>query len=98
MYATSLGLSLLIYKMGILTLPTSDGHCEDEVCEEYKVLVTVFITLPVCLVTSAISDSLQPYGPQPTRLLCPWNFPGKSTGVGCHFLLQGIFLTQGLNP
>ena len=28
----------------------------------------------------------------------PWNFPGKSTGVGCHFLLQGIFLTQGSNP
>ena len=27
-----------------------------------------------------------------------WNFPGKNTGVGCHFLLQGIFLTQGLNP
>ena len=32
------------------------------------------------------------------RLLCPWDFPGKSTGVGCHFLLQGIFLTQGSNP
>ena len=31
------------------------------------------------------------------RLLCPWDFPGKNTGVGCHFLLQGIFLTQGLN-
>ena len=31
-------------------------------------------------------------------LLSPWNFPGKSTGVGCHFLLQGIFLTQGSNP
>ena len=30
--------------------------------------------------------------------LCPWNFPGKSTGAGCHFLLQGIFLTQGSNP
>ena len=29
---------------------------------------------------------------------CPWNFPGKNTGVGCHFLLQGIFLTQGSNP
>ena len=27
-------------------------------------------------------------------LLCPWNFPGKNTGVGCHFLLQGIFLMQ----
>ena len=33
-----------------------------------------------------------------TRLLCPWDFPGKSTGVGCHFLLQGIFPTQGSNP
>ena len=33
-----------------------------------------------------------------TRLLCPWDFLGKSTGVGCHFLLQGIFLTQGSNP
>ena len=31
-------------------------------------------------------------------LLHPWDFPVKSTGVGCHFLLQGIFLTQGLNP
>ena len=30
-------------------------------------------------------------------LLCPWNFSGKNTGVGCHFLLQGIFLTHGLN-
>ena len=29
---------------------------------------------------------------------CPWDFPGKSTGVGCHALLQGIFLTQGSNP
>ena len=33
-----------------------------------------------------------------TRVLCPWDRPGKTTGVGCHFLLQGIFLTQGLNP
>ena len=32
------------------------------------------------------------------RLLCPWDFPGKNTGVGCHALLQGIFLTQGPNP
>ena len=33
----------------------------------------------------------------PTRLLCPWDFPSKSTGKGSHFLLQGIFLTKGLN-
>ena len=35
---------------------------------------------------------------QPSRLLCPWNFLGKNTGECCHFFLQGIFLTQGLNP
>ena len=34
----------------------------------------------------------------PGSSLHPWDFPGKSTGVGCHFLLQGIFSTQGLNP
>ena len=46
----------------------------------------------------SISDSLQPHGLQPTRLLCTWGFPGKNAGVGCHFLLWVIFLTQGLNP
>ena len=34
----------------------------------------------------------------PTRLLCPWDSPGKNTGVGCHALLQRIFPTQGSNP
>ena len=33
----------------------------------------------------------------PTRLLCPWDSPSKNAGVGCHFLLQGIFLTHGSN-
>ena len=32
------------------------------------------------------------------RLLCPWDFPGKNIGVGCHLLLQGIFPTQGIEP
>ena len=45
-----------------------------------------------------MSDSLQLYGLQPTRLLCPWDFLGKNTRVGCHFPLQGIFPTQGYNP
>ena len=45
----------------------------------------------------AQSDSLQPYGQRPARLLCPWDFPGKNTGVDCHFFLQGIFPIQGLN-
>ena len=39
--------------------------------------------------------SLWPQGQQPARLRCPWHFPGKDSGVGCHFLLQGIFPTQG---
>ena len=39
-----------------------------------------------------------PHRRQPTRLCCPWDSPGKNTGVGCHFLLQGIFPTQGLDP
>ena len=41
-------------------------------------------------VTSVVSDSVQPVRWQPTRLLCPWDSPGKNTGVGCHFLLQCI--------
>ena len=41
---------------------------------------------------------LQSHGLYPTRFLCPWNFPGKNTGVSCHFLLQGIFPTQRSNP
>ena len=44
------------------------------------------------------SNSLRPHGLGPTRLLCPWDFPGHNTGVDCHFLLQGIFPTQGSNP
>ena len=46
---------------------------------------------------SVMSDSLRLYGLCPARLLCPWGFPGRNTGVGCHAFLQGIFLTQGLN-
>ena len=39
---------------------------------------------------SVVSDSSWPHGLQPTRLLRPWDFPGKSTGVGCRCLLQGL--------
>ena len=46
---------------------------------------------------SDVSGSLQPHGLWSTRLLCPRDSPGKNTGVGCHFLLQRIFLTQGSN-
>ena len=45
-----------------------------------------------CFSCSVISDS------ETLWLPCPWDSPGKSTGVGCHPLLQGLFLIQGLNP
>ena len=45
-----------------------------------------------------MSDSVWPCGLQPARLLCPWDSPGKNTGVGCCAHLQGIFPTQELNP
>ena len=44
-----------------------------------------------------VAESLQPHGLDPARLLCPWEFSGKNTGVGCHFFLQGIFPDLGLN-
>ena len=46
---------------------------------------------------SVMPNSLQSHGLQRTRLLYPWDFPGKDIGVFCHFLLQGIFPTQGSN-
>ena len=47
---------------------------------------------------SVVSDSLQSHGLWPARLLCPWDFPGKNTGVDCYFLFQATFLTQVWNP
>ena len=46
---------------------------------------------------SAVSNSWQPHELCPTRLFCPWNFPGKNTRVSCHFLLQEIFPIQRSN-
>ena len=50
----------------------------------------------VC-VCSVVSDTLRPHILKPTKLLSPRSFPGKNTGVGCHFLFQRIFLTKGSN-
>ena len=48
-------------------------------------LILLLLLLLSCLV---VSNSSQPHRQQPTRLLHPWDSPGKNTGVGCHFLLQ----------
>ena len=61
----------------------------------------------MCVSHSAVSNSLRPHGLQPTRLLCPRNYPDKNTGILIpfsipysigHSLLQEVFLTQELNP
>ena len=49
------------------------------------------------LLAKSCQSLFRPHGLQAARLLCPWHFPGKNTGVGCYFLLQGIFPVQGSN-
>ena len=65
---------------------------------------SVYVCVCVCVCArarararSVVSSSATPWTVA-ARLLCPWNFPGKNTGVGCLFLLMGIFPTQGSNP
>ena len=50
------------------------------------------------VVQSLSRDSLRSHGLQPTRLCCPWIFPGKNTGVGCHFLFLENLLHPGIKP
>ena len=57
----------------------------------------ITITSHVC-VCSDTTGSLQPYRLYPTRFFCPWDFQGKNIEMGSCSLLQGIFLTQELNP
>ena len=62
---------------------------------EPKPLAVKTIACPVALSCLSLCN---PMDSSVTRLLCPWDSPGKNTEVGCHFLLQRIFLTQGSNP
>ena len=57
----------------------------------------LFYMLLFCCLVTQTRPFLQPQGLYPSRHFCPWDFPGKNTGAGCHFLLQGIFLTQRSN-
>ena len=58
------------------------------------------VKMPLCcavLSRSVVSNFLQPHGLEPSKLLCPWNSPGKNTGLSSLSFFQGIFLTQELN-
>ena len=52
-------------------------------------------SLSLCLCAQSCPTLCNPVDCKTARLLCPWALPGKNIGVGCHFLLQGIFSTQG---
>ena len=55
-------------------------------------VLTVNTCCCCCYVTSIMPDSVRPHRPQPIRLRSPWDSPGKDTGMGCHFLLQGMIV------
>ena len=68
-------------------------------CSRARACVCVCVCVCMCVCAKSLLTLCNPMDcMQPTRLLCPWDSPGKNTGVSCHALLQGIFLTQGLNP
>ena len=67
------------------------------VCVYIYIYIHIYIYTYCCLVSKSYPTPLQPRGLYPARLPCPWGFPGKNTGVGCHFLFQVIFLTQASN-
>ena len=69
------------------------GHRKDLYLGESRRVLFHFSSLETGSAScSVVSNSLWPHG-----LYCPWNSPGQNTGVGSFSLLQGIFLTQGLN-
>ena len=69
-----------------------------ELKKKKNIYIYIYICVCVCVLShSPMSNSFQPYRPHPARLLYPWDIPGKDTGLGCHFFLQGMFQTQKLN-
>ena len=76
-----------------LSRPAPQAQLSSNYCTSFK-----WLYLASGQSHSAVPDSLQPsWTIQSTKLLCPWNSPGKNTGVGSHSLLQGIFPTRGSN-
>ena len=72
--------------------------CINNINTHIYIYVYIYIYQNCCLVTKLYLTLLQPQGLQPSSLLHPWDLPGKNAGVGCHFLLQGIFLDPGIEP
>ena len=75
---------------------TFSGHRILEHWQSLSICLEFSINLSFYIINEC--DSLWSYGLQSTRLVCPWDFPHKNTGVGCHFMLLEIFPIQGSNP
>ena len=60
--------------------------------------VSMYMCVCVCVLVSQLCPTLRHHGLWPARLLCPWNSPGKNTGVGGHSLLQGDLPNPGIDP
>jgi len=88
-----LSFNIFIFEMEIL-FHSPQGCCEKG---DQMLHAEVLCRRRCCLVTKSCPTLWDPIDCSPARLLCSWDFLGKSTGVGCHFLLQGIFPTQGYN-
>ena len=89
-------------KKGQIHTPTARGPFTDAVVLPLRPLTCpVHAPFKSCALNfnlSVVSGSVRPHGLQPASLLCPWDSPGKNTGVGCYALIQRIFPTQGWNP
>ena len=82
-------------------LPNQGTELESLVLPAWQVILYLWATWETPRLQYACSirsDSLQPHGLKPTRLLCPWHSPGKNTGMDSQSFLRGIFQTQGSNP
>ena len=64
----------------------------------YTVVIIISVPGGGGLVAKSYPTLLRPHGLQHARFICPGDFPGKNTGVGCYLLLQGIFQTQQSKP
>ena len=82
----------MIYPRSHIQCLMEKGTLSDSISFYYIVMCVLGVS------RSIVSGSLRPHRLQPTRLLSPWNSPGKNTGVDCHSLLQRNFPPQGLSP
>ena len=96
-------ISLMLNELmdGVMFILNIQSICFDRVngmCKS-SLLFSIPESKNTCAVLcSVVSNSLPSHGLQPTRPLYPWDFPGRNTGVGWYFLLQGILPTQESNP